>query len=192
MARGSRGTGSWRWQTRVVRRWTVAGGVIEGPSGVLLVQNRRKNGSLDWSTPGGVVDPGEQVLEALQREVVEETALTVAQWSPLLYTVDVDFVGRDLTLHAEVYRAIGYAGELAVDDPDRVVVDGRWVDHTEARDLLDESPAWVAQPLRHALEDLLAGPGAAHRAARDPVRWRYDVVGERRGFTARLLEGPGA
>ena len=29
------------------------------PTGVLLVQNRRRNGRLDWTPPGGVIDDGE-------------------------------------------------------------------------------------------------------------------------------------
>lgn len=169
--------------------YTVASGIILDSHRVVFVQNRRKNGSLDWSTPGGVVDPGERVLEALRREVVEETALTVANWSPLLYSVDVDFVGRDLTLHAEVYRAMRYVGELFVDDPDEVVVDGRWVDHSEASGLLDHSPQWVAQPLRHALDALLAADGVG-LGSDEPARWRYDVVSGSGGFTAHLLEGP--
>ena len=37
---------------RGMRDWLVAGAVIEGPDGVLLVQNRRRNGSTDWSPPG--------------------------------------------------------------------------------------------------------------------------------------------
>ena len=32
-----------------MHEWTVAGGLIEGPQGVLLVRNRRRNGRFDWS-----------------------------------------------------------------------------------------------------------------------------------------------
>src|SRR4051794_15409365 len=38
------------------REWTVAGGLIETPDGVLLVRNVRRGGFEDWSTPGGVID----------------------------------------------------------------------------------------------------------------------------------------
>ncbi len=171
-----------------MQAYTVASGIIVDEGQVVFVQNRRRNGSLDWSTPGGVVDPGEQVLEALGREVVEETALTVAGWSPLLYTVDVDFIGRDLTLHAQIFVAQGYAGSLHIDDPDEVVVDGRWVGHEEALALLDHSPQWVAQPLGHALGSILAPSGAT--ASSGATQWRYDVTGGPGGFSATLLDGP--
>ena len=39
-----------------LHEWTVAGGLIETDSGVLLVRNQRRGGFEDWSTPGGVID----------------------------------------------------------------------------------------------------------------------------------------
>ena len=41
---------------RPTHEWTVAGAVLEHGDGLLLVCNQRRNGSLDWSTPGGVID----------------------------------------------------------------------------------------------------------------------------------------
>ncbi len=38
------------------------GGIVTSDAGVLLVQNRRRDGRLDWSPPGGVIDPGETLL----------------------------------------------------------------------------------------------------------------------------------
>src|SRR5205823_11367271 len=57
------GGASRRWhgpggQNASVREWLVAGGLVENHDGLLLVQNRRRDGSLDWSPPGGVIDVG--------------------------------------------------------------------------------------------------------------------------------------
>ena len=42
-----------------MRDWVVGGALILSDEGVLLVQNRRRNGSHDWTPPGGVIDEGE-------------------------------------------------------------------------------------------------------------------------------------
>ena len=68
-----------------MQSFQVAGAVIERQDQILLVRNRRRNGDHDWTTPGGVVDAGETVLEALGREVTEETGLIVSSWSTALY-----------------------------------------------------------------------------------------------------------
>ncbi len=173
--------------TKKVQAWTVASGIIIEQQQLLLVQNQRRNGSLDWSTPGGVVDPGEQVLEALQREVIEETSVVVDDWSHMLYSVDVEFVGRNMTLHAQVFQATGHSGDLHVQDPDNVVVDGRWVSHDQAHSLLDSSPPWVREPLQHHVALLFAAP-ALNLAV--PSRWKFRVTGTGGDFHSELLLSP--
>ena len=125
----------------------MAGAVIEGPEGVLLVANRRRNGAVDWSTPGGVVDPGETVLEGLTREVAEETGLVVTAWEGPLY--EIETVAPDLGWHlrVEVHRAIEVTGDLIVDDPDGIVVDACWVPGGECAPRLAASQQWVREPL---------------------------------------------
>ena len=105
----------------------------------------------------------------------------------MLYSVDVDFVGRDMTLHAQVFQATGYSGDLHVEDPDNVVVDGRWVSHEQAHSLLDSSPPWVREPLQHHVALLFAAPG---HAAQAPSRWKYRVTGTGRDFHSELLLSP--
>lgn len=125
----------------------MAGAVIEGPAGLLLVANRRRNGSVDWSTPGGVIDPGETVLEGLTREVAEETGLVVQDWEGPLY--EIDTVAPDLGWHlrVEVHRAVAVSGDLVVDDPDGIVVDACWVPVDDCAARLSASHPWVREPL---------------------------------------------
>lgn len=52
----------------------VSAVIIDG-EGRILLQQRTDNGM--WGLPGGAVEFGESVLEALHREVMEETGLTV-------------------------------------------------------------------------------------------------------------------
>ena len=90
-----------------MRQWLVAGGVVERSGDVLLVCNRRRDGELDWSPPGGVVDDGETVREGLTREVREETGIEVAGWAGPIYVVQVAFVDLEWDLRVEAYRAAG-------------------------------------------------------------------------------------
>lgn len=160
-----------------LRRWEVAGGVIVDHRGVLLVANRRRNGVIDWSTPGGVVDSGESPLEALTREVREETGLSVLEWSERLYEVEViaPDLGFHLTVHA--HRAQVFQGDIVVDDPDGIVVDARWIALTGASTRLQGSSPWVVEPLldyltRQPEHDqlfryrLLGGPRSERRVLR--------------------------
>src|SRR5947207_10821676 len=77
-----------------MRDWTVAGGLIESDDGLLLVCNRRRNGSFDWSPPGGVVEvnDGETLIDGLTREVEEETDVRVSEWAGPVYGVRAEAI----------------------------------------------------------------------------------------------------
>ncbi|MDF3292802.1 NUDIX hydrolase [Streptomyces silvisoli] len=53
---------------------SVAGVIVDGQGRALLIQ-RRDNGH--WEPPGGVLEAGETITEALRREVLEETGITI-------------------------------------------------------------------------------------------------------------------
>ncbi len=140
-----------------LRAWEVASGVLRGADGtVVMVENKRRNGSTDWSTPGGVVDPGEAPLEALTREVVEETGLAVAAWEGPLYVVEVVAPGFGFRSRCEVHAAVSFSGEVHIDDPDRIVVAVDLVAVDDVADRLATAPRWVAEPMLEHLHDGVA------------------------------------
>ncbi|MDG2427266.1 MAG: NUDIX hydrolase [Acidimicrobiales bacterium] len=136
--------------------WKVVGGLllagsdglahIDGPIRILLVANRRRNGTVDWTPPGGVVDSEEALTAALTREVSEETGYRVDDWIGPCYRVRVDFPDRQMTLEVEVHRAVNWTGTLVLNDPDGIVEDARFVDLEEAMDLTVTAPLWVSEP----------------------------------------------
>lgn len=156
-----------------MREWLVAGALIEASDGLLLVRNQRRGGHSDWTTPGGVIDTTDaSVLAGLTREVEEETGLRVTEWEGPLY--EVRAVASDLgwVLRAEVWRALEYAGELRIDDPDGIVVEAAFVGPTECGERLAEGAPWVCEPIAEWLVERW-GPDAMRG-------YHYDVHGTRR------------
>ena len=150
-----------------MRRWSVASGLLESDGRLLLVANRRRNGAVDWSPPGGVIDDGEHELDALTREVIEETGLRVSRWLGPLYEISVIFAELEWDLRVVVYRAEAWQGEILLDDPDGIVHDARFLEPQDCRDHLVHSPLWVRDPI---LEWMLE-PWTA------PREFRYHVAG---------------
>ena len=143
-----------------VRKWSVVGGLILRDSDILLVANRRrgnlhigKRGGIDWTPPGGVIDQGESAVEALRREVHEETGLKVLTWSELVYGVSVNFVEHNMFLQVEVFEAIEWTGALVVDDPDGIVEDAKFFSEKACGARLENSPVWVREPVSSYLFD---------------------------------------
>lgn len=137
-----------------MRNWTVGGAIIESAEGLCLVRNRRRNGSLDWSPPGGVIEHGEPIVEGLTREVAEETGLVVTAWEGPLYTVRIEAPDMGWVLTVEAHRALAYEGVLEINDPDGIVVDVGFHPlehcalHLESGDIWMREPlmAWLAAP----------------------------------------------
>lgn len=162
-----------------VRAWTVASAVIETgvvpdlpadvPAGaVLLVQNLRRNGTADWTTPGGVVDDGERPLEGLAREVEEETGLQVTGWGGLLYDIEAQAPDLGWDLRVEVHRATAVVGELTIGaDPDGIVIGSAWAATPQCVELLGDSHPWVREPLLDWLRERW----------QEPRTYRYRIQG---------------
>jgi 8-oxo-dGTP diphosphatase len=77
----------------------------------------RKDNSKDFGLPGGKVDEGETLYEAMVREVYEETGLVVKQAMPFFFREDTEYV-------AVVYLVQEYEGEIQTTESGKV----EWID----------------------------------------------------------------
>lgn len=146
-----------------LRRWRVAAGLMEQDGHLLLVENLRRNGHTDWSTPGGVVEHGEDPVDGLTREVVEETGLVVTQWSGPTYTVETVAPDMGWHLSVDVFTAVAWTGEVTTgEDPDGIVVAARFVHPDDCASLLGSAGRWVAEPVLEWLADRWEGTRAFH------------------------------
>ncbi|TDY01161.1 Nudix family hydrolase [Thiohalophilus thiocyanatoxydans] len=88
----------------------VAVGIIVNPAGEILLAQRadhRDQGGL-WEFPGGKVEAGETVAQALARELLEEVGITVSHSEPLI-RIPHDYADRTVVL--EVHEVRAFSGE---------------------------------------------------------------------------------
>lgn len=102
------------------------GAVVIRDNAVLLVERAREPHKGYWSLPGGVVETGETLIEAVRREVREETGLQV---EPLAVVEIFERILRDAQGRAEYhYVLIDYVCTVAGGDlaPADDVSQARW------------------------------------------------------------------
>lgn len=123
---------------------------------VLVVRRARKPALSLYSLPGGVVEAGETLAEAVTREVREETALTI---EPVALAGNREVIVRDANGHIErhfvilCFAAHWLSGEPVLNEE---LDDARWIEPAELADL--ETTEGLAEIVTAAI--VLAGKPA--------------------------------
>lgn len=113
----------------------AVGAVVFREHKVLLVLRRQPPAQNQWAIPGGKIELGETIQQAAEREVFEETGLTVRAGKPVSV---VDLVDRDpsgrVRFHYILINLVAefIEGELIPNDD---ALDARWVAPTEIENL---------------------------------------------------------
>ncbi len=113
-----------------------------------------------WVLPGGLVEPGELLIEALIREVGEEAGIRIEEIAYLAYCCQIDHPQRAAQTIAFAFEIRAWSGTPCCDDPDGEVLQVAWVPLAEALERL-QSIGW--RGMREPLLAYLGGdrsPGA--------------------------------
>lgn len=104
-----------------------------------------KSGPQDWDIPGGRIESNEPLVDALRREVIEETGLSLDGIDTLLSAQDIFVSSKDLHVVRLTYLASA-SGEVAISDEHS---EHAWM--TKRQILAEEH---VDSYLREVLEDM--------------------------------------
>jgi len=109
----------------------AVGGVVIKEDRVLLVRRGKPPSEGEWAIPGGSVELGETLQEAVRREILEETGISIRVGEPVHIFDDVrrDEAGR-VRFHYVILDFSGefLSGEVRAADDAR---DARWVSPAE-------------------------------------------------------------
>ncbi|MBI5653453.1 MAG: NUDIX hydrolase [Chloroflexi bacterium] len=105
----------------------IVAAIIRRGDEILMVHQRAPDSNAWWSTPGGVVEDGETLIDALAREVREETGLDVLEPGRLVYVTQWEDVPENHQAIAFVFEIQRWQGELKPADPDGLVTEASFL-----------------------------------------------------------------
>ncbi|BBH22606.1 DNA mismatch repair protein MutT [Paenibacillus baekrokdamisoli] len=118
-----------------MKRVGVASALITDDDGNLLVVKNVKGDSCYWSLPGGAVEEGETLEQAVIREVKEETGFNIAI-SGLSSLREMFFTQTGHHAFFVSFFAKVIDGKMDIHDPDNDIAEVRWVDIQTAGELM--------------------------------------------------------
>src|SRR5260370_40883356 len=126
----------------------IASGVARLHGDLLLVHQSYPGDPLpSWGLPGGQVEPGEELLAGLQRELLEETGLNLVGTPTIAFVLQVlreteEGIQEWLPCHF----ACDGAGQIRPPDPYGLVHSAHWVEEQAALENLGAEPGSDWEP----------------------------------------------
>jgi len=152
----------------------IVGGLLRHGDSVLLVKQQKPNDPEPrWALPGGYVERDESLLDALRREVREETGLDVLKIGPLLYAVHLIIPDTRVVGVALVFQIETWCGQLQPSNSPagavETILDAQFVPVEQAIQRLEQGLRFSSRPV---IEYLCgnSSPGAVWIYRGDPFK----------------------
>lgn len=160
------------------RSYHIAIGLLRYNGDILLVQQQGENDPLPyWVLPGGLIEPGESIIEALNREIQEETGLCVDKVGRLVYCTQILHPQAAMQTVAFLFEVDTWHGTLGPRDPDQEIVQVAW---TSLADALEKLQAIGWRGMRDPLLAYLRGEAPTGST------WLYHQVEQEQALIARI------
>lgn len=122
----------------------IVNGLLRRKGEVLLAHRspQRRTYPDTWSFPGGHVEPGETLDDALKRELIEEIGVTATHWSPV-----TRFTDGDVTFH--IFTVTAWRGTPQLIGDEHIAL--RWMPPADAAAM----PGLTFQVYARIMRDLI-------------------------------------
>jgi ADP-ribose pyrophosphatase YjhB (NUDIX family) len=136
------------------RYWPAVSAIVtRNNAEILLVGNDYGRDELVWNLPGGAVDPGEDLIQAVSRELYEETGLTTLEIGPLAWIVQAVLADKRPFIIGFAFEVTAWQGQVSVENE---------VDHGDVQQAkfvpFENALECVIEGNRTALRDWLSDP----------------------------------
>jgi 8-oxo-dGTP diphosphatase len=136
------------------RYWPAVGAIVtRSDSEILLVGNEYGKDDLIWNLPGGAVDPGEDLLQAVTRELYEETGVTALEIGPLAWVVQAVLENNRPFIIGFAFEITAWQGQISVENEVEHgdVMQAKFVSYADAVNCMIEGNKiafknWLADP----------------------------------------------
>ena len=158
------------WDKKSPRNVTSVGAVVVGPEGMLLVKMAYGSTKGQWMLPGGIVDPGEMLDDAVVREVLEETGVTARVIG--ICGIRTRHDGPDNDTYV-LFLLEPVAGEPVSDGHENTDARYLTLEELDAHDVTELSRSMGKKAINGELHTLsFAADFDWERSGRDPRTWR--------------------
>jgi ADP-ribose pyrophosphatase YjhB (NUDIX family) len=139
-----------------MRELHIVAALVRRGDELLMVRQAGPGEEPVWSIPGGRVEPGEFVVDALERELREETGVRVVDRGALAFLAQMDDRRKGYFATVWTWDVAAWEGDVAPADPDGFVREAAFVPLAEAVEHL-RAISWQPLTVRYLLGELGRG-----------------------------------